>query len=141
VELGGISSRNYTFDTISLIIWSAAELAVTMVCIGIPVLRPLWRRIARGSAASTDRYYKHAQGTDGADGFQLNKVDTDGEGNSTKMGLRGTTTMTYCEHGHNESDESILGPEFRHGQGSTGRSPGGIHVTEDVRIEVQTRSH
>lgn len=42
VELGGISSKNYTFDTINLIIWSAAELAVTMVCIGIPVLRPLW---------------------------------------------------------------------------------------------------
>ncbi|KAK4214255.1 hypothetical protein QBC37DRAFT_440268 [Rhypophila decipiens] len=34
----------HRFDTVNLIVWSAAELAITMVCAGMPVIRPLFRR-------------------------------------------------------------------------------------------------
>ncbi|KAF6838776.1 hypothetical protein CPLU01_02309 [Colletotrichum plurivorum] len=43
LELKTLNSTNFTKDTVGLIIWHAAELAVTMVCIGIPVCRPLFR--------------------------------------------------------------------------------------------------
>ncbi|PIG84246.1 hypothetical protein AARAC_011139 [Aspergillus arachidicola] len=50
IELGGLSSANYTEDTVPLIIWSAVELAVTLICVGIPTIRPLYRYIVHGSS-------------------------------------------------------------------------------------------
>lgn len=32
-------------DSVPLIVWSAAEMAVTLICIGIPVCRPVYRRV------------------------------------------------------------------------------------------------
>jgi hypothetical protein len=53
-----------------------------MICIAIPtVVRPLWRKLGGGSAASAERYYKHAQGTDvvNSDALHMGKVaDDDG---------------------------------------------------------------
>ncbi len=34
-------------DTVGLIVWSAAEIAVTMICIGIPVCRPPLQTLPR----------------------------------------------------------------------------------------------
>lgn len=39
------SQLNLTEDTVGLIIWSAAEIAVTMVCIGIAICRPLYKNV------------------------------------------------------------------------------------------------
>jgi len=84
IELGGISSKNYTFDATSIIIWSAAELTVTMICIGIPtVARPVWRKIAGETAPrhSKDRYCKHTQdGTDAVayDAFYVSELPDNG---------------------------------------------------------------
>jgi len=44
VEVPSLISDNYLKDTVGLIVWSAAEIAVTMICIGIPVCRPLYKR-------------------------------------------------------------------------------------------------
>ncbi|KAM7187538.1 hypothetical protein V8F33_011185 [Rhypophila sp. PSN 637] len=56
IDLSGLASANYTEYTVNLIVWSAAELAITMVCAGIPVIRPLFRRnkaISRTPGASS----------------------------------------------------------------------------------------
>ncbi|ROV94564.1 hypothetical protein VMCG_08147 [Cytospora schulzeri] len=48
--------------TVGLIVWSAAEMALTMVCIGIPVLRPLfsrWFPILAGSSRDRHRYNRY----------------------------------------------------------------------------------
>ncbi|KAM7219069.1 hypothetical protein V8F06_005507 [Rhypophila decipiens] len=50
IDLSGLASANYTEDTVNLIVWSAAELAITMVCAGIPVIRPL----TPGASSSND---------------------------------------------------------------------------------------
>ncbi|KAK7697130.1 hypothetical protein SLS64_013874 [Diaporthe eres] len=47
-------------DTVGLIIWSAAEIAVTMICIAVPVCRPLYNRFldkftSRGTGGSYER--------------------------------------------------------------------------------------
>jgi hypothetical protein len=69
IELGGILSKNYTFDTINLIVWSAAELAVTMICIGIPtVALPLWRKVTGDTTSSTPKH------TQPSDTFQMTNV-------------------------------------------------------------------
>lgn len=101
-----------------------------MICIGIPVLRPLYRRIRYDTDDSTDRYFKHGQGSDGAaaGGFGLNNMDShhhhggddDRKRNfddapprsSSNVGASDRSTVTYMESGNNHSDEEILGPEF-----------------------------
>lgn len=43
IELKKLGSPNYLKDIVGIIIWHAAELCTTMVCIGIPVCRPLYK--------------------------------------------------------------------------------------------------
>ena len=143
-------------DTVSLNIWSAAELAITMVCAGIPVLRPLLRRGMAGMSHGTSDssgYCKHGTGHDGVS--QNSRIKLDNLGNSSngtfirdrgdiesnhgfpnahpKLGIRGATTVTLISR-DNHSDEEILGPEYRHSQPEL---PGSIQIREriDVRVE------
>ncbi|KAL4722198.1 hypothetical protein ACLX1H_010975 [Fusarium chlamydosporum] len=133
-------TANYTLDTVPLIIWSAAEMAVTLVCIGIPILRPLWRRAIHGSDLSSERYYQKQDDRNDAQTYKMGNMPH-GNGDShgfpespPKLGIRGPSTITRIA-GDNKSDESILGPEYRDQQGSS-PSPGayGIHVKQDVQI-------
>lgn len=43
MELGRLGSPNYLGDVVGVIVWHAAELCTTLVCIGIPVCRPLYK--------------------------------------------------------------------------------------------------
>ncbi|KAH8169992.1 hypothetical protein LIA77_10536 [Sarocladium implicatum] len=43
IELRYLGSPNYLKDILGIIIWHAAELCTTLVCIGIPVCRPLFK--------------------------------------------------------------------------------------------------
>ncbi|KAK6212556.1 hypothetical protein LQW54_005141 [Pestalotiopsis sp. IQ-011] len=43
IEVPELSSADYLKATVGLIVWSAAEISVTMICIGIPICRPLYR--------------------------------------------------------------------------------------------------
>jgi hypothetical protein len=121
-----------------------------MICAGIPVLRPLYRRITgalstSSKSASSTGYYKHDTGND-AQSVNINLQDisskkgggvTSGGANNhfpdahPKLGIRGATTVTYIK-GDNHSDEEILGWEYRRGQGE-----GGIQVREHVDVRVE----
>ncbi|KAK4033041.1 hypothetical protein C8A01DRAFT_40508 [Parachaetomium inaequale] len=65
VEVPSLSSANYLNDTVGLIVWSAAEIAVTMICIGIPICRPLYKHWL-------DRLLGYASGA-GSGGYQKQK--------------------------------------------------------------------
>ncbi|TFB00120.1 hypothetical protein CCMA1212_008364 [Trichoderma ghanense] len=41
LQLAYLGGPNYTKDVVSIIIWHAVEFCSTMVCIGIPICRPL----------------------------------------------------------------------------------------------------
>ncbi|KAF3014959.1 hypothetical protein E8E14_002312 [Neopestalotiopsis sp. 37M] len=43
LEVPELSNPDYLKATVGLIVWSAAEISVTMICIGIPICRPLYR--------------------------------------------------------------------------------------------------
>ncbi|KAH7108955.1 hypothetical protein EDB81DRAFT_736848, partial [Dactylonectria macrodidyma] len=42
-EVPELATDNYLKDTVGIIVWSAAEMAVTLICIGIPVIRPIYK--------------------------------------------------------------------------------------------------
>ena len=50
VELRTLASKaNYVYDTAPMLLWSSSEICLTIICACIPVLRPLYVRIAYGS--------------------------------------------------------------------------------------------
>ncbi|KAF4967426.1 hypothetical protein FSARC_4999 [Fusarium sarcochroum] len=143
-EVASGFTANYTLDTVPLIIWSAAEMAVTLICIGIPILRPLWRQAIRGSKLSSDRYYrKQGEGSDGQAYSMGNLGQSKSRGATDshrgfpdadpKLGIRGPSTVTQIA-GYNKSDESILGSEYRNNI-ATGPMDGTIRVKQDVQID------
>jgi len=131
-----------------------------MICAGIPVFRPLYRRITGGltslgsnskSASSTSGYLKHGTGNDTRSAnINLRNMTPSRTGDfpdaHPKLGIRGATTVTYIK-GDNHSDEEILGWEFRQGQRRQGgngdgrrdsEGRGGIQVREHVDVTVET---
>lgn len=122
-----------------LIAWTAAEMTVTMICIGIPVCRPLWKQCFN---KWTTRGDSKPREPNSAGSFPLQTIG----GNTSrpkpsyqrdsifdpddvlreqdrKTGKRGSTTKTrpYSwglerARGDNQSEEEILGDEFQRSQ-------------------------
>ncbi|EXF73963.1 hypothetical protein CFIO01_08845 [Colletotrichum fioriniae PJ7] len=144
VEVEGLYTENYLRDSVGLIVWSAAEMAITMICVGIPVCRPLYKRLFYRftSEIASSGYQKQNEersssvplrtiggGMVGGDGRPLpqsktdttNKSDTDDLSfKDAALGIKGSSTRTQVSRGDipmdNTSDEEILGEEFRKSQ-------------------------
>ncbi|KAJ5226692.1 uncharacterized protein N7469_006698 [Penicillium citrinum] len=122
IDLGGLSSSNYTEDTVDLIIWSAVELAVTLICVGIPTVRPLYRTIVHGSKpeSSSDRFNKQND-SDHSSRFRMRNLAKDNTLFSISQEGR---TESYITRNRNRSDEEIL-------VGQDGVNRDGIVVREE----------
>ena len=54
-ELQGLSRvTDYSYGTVSLVLWSASELLITIICANIPMLRPLFTRKAGSTREGSD---------------------------------------------------------------------------------------
>lgn len=132
----------YPEDPMGLIVWSAAEMTVTMVCIGIPVCRPLYKKYFRKwTTRNSSNYPENNSGasyplqTIGGGIIPAKRADRNGSGNSSdthgkimreherKLGIGSSLSRTKVypkgdgrHHGDDQSEEEILGPEFRRSQ-------------------------
>merc|ERR1712000_483207 len=62
-EIPNLMSSNYLRDSVGIIVWSSAEQAVTMICIGIPVCRPLYKGyLDRWTSHKTSSRYENLNG-------------------------------------------------------------------------------
>lgn len=113
-------------DTVDLIIWSAVELAVTLICVGIPTIRPLYRVIVHGSNLedSEGGYIKHNNSDQSSHIHMKNMA----KGNSAFRAKEEGTTELYITR-NNHSDEEVL-------VGQNGKNNRGIRVREEVRVET-----
>ncbi|KAJ6087166.1 hypothetical protein N7467_006080 [Penicillium canescens] len=124
IDLGGLSSTNYTEDTVDLVIWSGVEMAVTLICVGIPTVRPLYRTIVHGSSvkSSESRYVKHDDSSHSSRFRMQNPMKR-----STMFSVaQESITEAYIAR-NNQSDEEILMDQY-------GNNIGGIRVREEVRV-------
>ncbi|CEO61128.1 hypothetical protein PMG11_05467 [Penicillium brasilianum] len=129
IDLGGLSSSNYTEDTVDLIIWSAVELAVTLICVGIPTVRPLYRVIVHGSNLedSEGGYIKHSN----SDQLPHVHMQNMAKGNSEFRAQDEGTTELYISRNNHSDEEVLVGQD-----GRNGRNNRGIRVREEVRVET-----
>lgn len=124
-------------DTVALVIWTAAEIAVTMICIGIPVCRPLYKCcLEKWTSRDASKYHQKSgealsyplQTFGGStlrprQGGNYDSSDLRRGGDpialeERELGLRGPCTKSYVVggsqvRGDNQSEEEILGPDFR----------------------------
>lgn len=148
-------ANHVTEDTVDLIVWSAAEIAVTMICIGIPVCRPLYKRLLTQLTSSDGSKYKRRN--EECDVFAMHtfggstlKPRGGTLESSAGRSLRGddvkkaTVTGAFnrpcissgeaAAENANTSEESILG---RPSAGNTTLSQHGIMVTEEYHVTRQ----
>ncbi|KAJ5176408.1 uncharacterized protein N7482_002285 [Penicillium canariense] len=125
IDLGGLSSANYTEDTVDLIIWSAVELAVTLICVGIPTVRPLYRVLVHGSDLDSSEagYVKHNESNE-TSRFRMQNLAK----NNTAFTVKDDGNTELYISRNNRSDEEVL-------VGRNGKNNRGIRVKEEVRVE------
>ncbi|KAK2035826.1 hypothetical protein LZ31DRAFT_620220 [Colletotrichum somersetense] len=117
LEVPSLSSHNYLKDTVYLIVWSGAEIAVTMICIAIPVCRPLYNQYIKKSTIGKSSGYKR-QG-DGL-GLALDTIGGTPFGDMTAGRSRRTITNPSTDTvGGWSRDECDLSPV--HSQGGSTR--------------------
>ncbi|KAK4171451.1 hypothetical protein QBC36DRAFT_366486 [Triangularia setosa] len=104
IEVPKLSSENYT---VPLIVWSAAEIAITMICIGVPVIRPLYKdfinKLSRATR-STSGYKKQAPSRYGLKTFGGSTMP----GASRREENSEAAKKRLEEMPNNRSDEEIL---------------------------------
>ncbi|RNJ58986.1 hypothetical protein D7B24_003807 [Verticillium nonalfalfae] len=147
-------TENYTEDTVPLIVWSCAEQSVTMICIGIPLLRPLYRHVLKRDNLSTSskaQYHKYSEGTD-KESYKMRGISkkeraegsTGGkEASNASLGLDSQTVTDIGALNNNSSNEHILGIDTIRNSSDAGSSGNrlnrGIRVKEDVQVEWSNR--
>lgn len=151
VELRTLASKaNYVYDTAPMLIWSSSEICLTIICASIPVLRPLYVRIAYGS-------YGDSSTASGGRSYQLNdhSHSKKGSGAGHRYAKKGSTSSrVYVGSGtsalqttakmasDNASEETILRechkynvPERIHDEERGMPQKNNIRVTTTVEVE------
>lgn len=127
VALNGLNAQEYIHDTVPMLIWSATESTVTIMCSSIPVLRPLYVRFRYGSkgdsSGANSSYKLPMYGNNSAKKYGLGST----AGVEAKATPSHQTSITY--NANNASDESIL----RDTKALENMS-GGIKRTDEVSI-------
>ncbi|KAI1061521.1 hypothetical protein LB506_011820 [Fusarium annulatum] len=135
LEVPKLKSPNHTKDPVGLIVWSAAEMTVTMICIGIPVCRPLYKKyFSKWSSRNSSKYQQNSgasyplQTIGGSTMYpgQAHKKDSTSEASVQEYERRGVRSSSNKNkvfakgaergYGDNQSEEEILGPDFRRSQ-------------------------
>ncbi|KAF9768753.1 hypothetical protein IL306_013901 [Fusarium sp. DS 682] len=136
LEVPKLKSPNHTKDPVGLIVWSAAEMTVTMICISIPVCRPLYKKyFSKWSSCGSSKYREQNSGASyplqtigGSTMYpaQVHKKDSKSEASVKEyerkdVGGSYTKNRVFAKgtekgYGENESEEEILRPDFRKSQ-------------------------
>ncbi|KAJ5519625.1 hypothetical protein N7463_000078 [Penicillium fimorum] len=121
--LGGLNASEYIYDTVPMLIWSATESCVTIMCSSIPVLRPLYIRVKYGkdgkSSSSENTSYKLPIYGNGRRRGQFSKSGLESSANERSSTCHTTVMKNSTE---NTSNENIL------------RGAAGIERTDEVSI-------
>jgi hypothetical protein len=131
VLLGGLPTRDYTLDKTTLLLWTAVEIAVTIVYIGVPGIRPLMRALKnQASDTHSGDAEKQASGGSGSSTIREAKAAyyrrTEVDDMFPILDFRNTSTVTVIGAGPyvRHHDKEMLGSHQR------------IQVVDDVTVEV-----
>ncbi|OCK85025.1 hypothetical protein K432DRAFT_439566 [Lepidopterella palustris CBS 459.81] len=100
------AKSDFQYKVVPLLLWSTTELTVTIVCVCLPTMLPLWRRYVKGlSKSGSEAAIYHGQ-----NGYPLNGRSNAGNNTFTVTAGGG---IKHSKRPDNQSAENILGEEFR----------------------------
>lgn len=140
IYIPAIYAEDYTWDESSLFVWTATEVATTIIAASIPVLRPLLRSFVNSTQRKDGRTgvtntFKTGTYVCSAVGRAQSYRRMDGEGNSQKAGGSGHLD-DISEDGERSPDlVSTSSKSFDHG-----RDHDGILKTETVQVQYAMKT-
>ncbi|KAH7066270.1 hypothetical protein BKA63DRAFT_158866 [Paraphoma chrysanthemicola] len=145
IELKSLASmENYVYDTASMLLWSSSEVCLTIVCACIPVLRPLYVRIAygsRGDSSNQKSYplhdYSHSKKSRGGMGDSQSN-------NKIYMGPDDSILQTTVRMGSDTASEETILRECNEQKFTANNHPWdsehGIKMTRDIKVTTTVAS-
>jgi hypothetical protein len=139
IELKSLASmENYVYDTAPMLLWSSSEICLTVICACIPVLRPLYVRIAYGSRgdSSSGTSYPLDEYSQSKKGSSVEKKNS--AGSRIYMGPGASVLQTTVNMADdNASEETILRECHKYSTPSSmGDMESGIKRTHDIHVET-----
>ncbi|KKY22004.1 hypothetical protein UCDDS831_g03840 [Diplodia seriata] len=126
------NSSDYLYACSDSVCWTFSELTLTIICVTMPALRPLWKRVTGQSSSGYGNYYKHSQSKGGfasASRTEHGAINLDYMPGASKKATDPTYTSQVGKasvHTDADSDRSILG----NGKGSHE----GIQRVQEVNV-------
>ncbi|KAF5501665.1 hypothetical protein CGCS363_v006262 [Colletotrichum siamense] len=136
-RLPSLASKDFTYDSADLVVWTVVEGNTLIIASCIPVLGPLVElALGRRVLSSTDRKYQKQSDTGG---LRSGGIEMDGSRPMNRNGhvLGKTSTVIQSRHDRDDasSQESILV-----GTAESAHRPRGIMRTDDVTVSFDSRS-
>lgn len=134
VHIPALYSNDYTFDEANLFIWTAAELATTIIATSIPVLRALLRNIVQSATRNKTGVNTFKTGTYMCSTMSHSQSYKRMVGDDAKP--KGTTLASISESGVSVTSLVITPPY------SVDKDPehGGIMKTREITVDYDRRS-
>jgi hypothetical protein len=143
------SAPDTSYEVGKMIIVASFEVQAAIVAVNLPALKPIWKRIRRGSSAASKHDYsdKVHHELSSMEGRNSNKKKFDSTGSITRLERGITSTESEEElfqHAHNQSQSAWAGGEHLHlsnhnESGDSGQGGGDIKVTTQVETRYSAR--
>ncbi|KAJ5280940.1 hypothetical protein N7478_006312 [Penicillium angulare] len=133
VALSGLDASEYIYDTVPMLIWSATESCVTIMCSTIPVLRPLYIRVRYGkdgkdssTGGSSYKLPMYGSGQKYSSSRHYGQLSKSGFDSSVVETKGFSDHMATVKHSRsNNSDDTIL------------RNAAGIERTDEISVSYE----
>ncbi|KAF4301656.1 hypothetical protein GTA08_BOTSDO09042 [Botryosphaeria dothidea] len=129
-------STDYLYACSDSVCWTFSELTLTIVCVTLPALRPLWKRVTGQSSSGYGNYYKHSQSKGGfpsrAEQGAINLDYMPGAAKKASDPMYTTQAGKASVHSDGNSDRSILGDQKG--------NPESIQRVQEVTVTYDTVS-
>lgn len=134
VHIPALYSRDYTFDEGELFIWTAAELATTIIATSIPVLRALMRSIVQSTTRHRTGVNTFKTGTYVCSTVSRSQSYKRMDGDNPRS--KGTTLASISENGGSVTS-LVITPAY---SVDKDLEYGGIMKTREIKVDYDRRS-
>ncbi|KAF2237518.1 hypothetical protein EV356DRAFT_529846 [Viridothelium virens] len=116
-------TSDYLYETSPSVMWTSSEMTLTIICVSVPALRPLWKGLSTRGFSSSGGYQQYHDGSGQNDvPIEFRNLPT----SDKQHGYEASAARSPAKADDNDSDTCIL----EHGNGRMG----GIHRKQDIEL-------
>ncbi|KAL9096251.1 MAG: hypothetical protein Q9165_001774 [Trypethelium subeluteriae] len=116
-------TSDYLYQTSPSVMWTSSEMTLTVICVSVPALRPLWKGLSTHGFSSSGGYQQYHDGS-GRNDVPIEFRDL--SASDKQHGYEASAARSPTKRDDNDSDTCIL----ENGNGHLG----GIHRKQDIEL-------